>query len=115
MDSAWSGPRAPGRRPAGASPTRSCGGQTGRSVLNDIRAGFRFADGLIAEHRDDFDFYRWARQALGPVGLLGWTPFVRSAVRRRAAARLDAFTAQPGRAGPERLLGNGGGGALGTR
>jgi ketosteroid isomerase-like protein len=66
--------------------------QTGRSVVNDVRASFRFADGLIVEHRDEFDFYRWARQALGPAGLLaGWTPLVRSAVRRRAGASLDEF------------------------
>jgi ketosteroid isomerase-like protein len=67
--------------------------ETGRPVVNDVHATFRFEDGLIAEHRDTFDFHRWARQALGPVGLLlGWTPIVRSAVQRKAAARLDAFT-----------------------
>ena len=66
--------------------------QTGRPVVNDIQASFRFKDGLIVEHRDDFSFYRWARQALGPTGqLLGWTPVVRSAVRKKAAARLDEF------------------------
>lgn len=69
--------------------------QTGRPVVNDVRASFRFADGLIAEHVDDFDFHRWARQALGPAGLLlGWTPFIRSAVRRRARASLDEFLAR---------------------
>ncbi len=69
--------------------------ETGRPVLNDVRASFRFADGLIAEHRDDFSFHGWARQALGPVGLLlGWTPIVRNAVRKKAAARLDAFVAR---------------------
>ena len=68
--------------------------QTGRPVVNDVRASFRFADGLIADHIDDFDFYRWARQALGPSGLLlGWTPLLRSAVRRRARAGLDEFMA----------------------
>ena len=68
--------------------------QTGRPVVNDIRASFRFEDGLIAEHRDKFSFHRWARQALGPVGLLlGWTPVLRSAVRRRAAARLAEYEA----------------------
>jgi ketosteroid isomerase-like protein len=67
--------------------------QTGRPVVNDVRARFRFADGLIAEHRDVFGFHRWARQALGPPGLLlGWTPFLRSAVRRKAAARLAEFS-----------------------
>ena len=68
--------------------------QTGRPVVNDIRARFRFADGLIAEHRDVFSFHRWARQALGLSGLLfGWTPFLRGAVRRKAASRLRAYSA----------------------
>jgi ketosteroid isomerase-like protein len=76
--------------------------QTGRPVVNDVHASFRFADGegdarLIAEHVDDFDFYRWARQALGTRGLLlGWTPFVRSAVRGRAKASLEQFLTQAG-------------------
>jgi ketosteroid isomerase-like protein len=66
--------------------------QTGRPVVNDIRARFRFRDGRIAEHVDDFSFHRWARQALGPAGLLlGWTPVVRSSVRRRAKAGLEEF------------------------
>jgi ketosteroid isomerase-like protein len=69
--------------------------ETGRPVVNDIHASFRFEDGLIAEHRDEFSFHRWARQALGPVGLLlGWTPLLRSAVRRKAAARLDEFASR---------------------
>jgi ketosteroid isomerase-like protein len=68
--------------------------QTGRPVVNDIRASFRFDDGRIAEHVDDFSFHRWARQALGPTGLLlGWTPIVRTSVRRRARAGLDEFRA----------------------
>jgi hypothetical protein len=47
---------------------------------------------VIAEHEDDFDFHRWSRQALGTSGLLlGWTPLLRDAVRRRARARLDEF------------------------
>jgi ketosteroid isomerase-like protein len=68
--------------------------QTGRPVVNDVRASFRFEGGLIAEHRDEFDFHRWARQALGPVGLLlGWTPIVRNGVRKKAAERLHAYAA----------------------
>jgi ketosteroid isomerase-like protein len=71
--------------------------QTGRPVVNDVRASFRFGDGLIVEHRDEFDFHRWARQALGPTGLmLGWTPLLRSAVRRRARAGLEQFQAGEG-------------------
>ena len=74
--------------------------QTGRPVLNDVRATFRLADGLIAEHRDEFSFHAWSRQALGPSGLLlGWTPILRNAVRKKAAARLDALVeAQAGAA-----------------
>jgi ketosteroid isomerase-like protein len=69
--------------------------RTGRPVVNDVRARFRFADGLIAEHVDEFSFHRWARQALGPPGLLlGWTPIVRSATRRQARASLDEFIAR---------------------
>jgi ketosteroid isomerase-like protein len=68
--------------------------QTDRPVRNDIRARFRFRDGLIAEHRDDFGLYAWLRQALGPTGtLLGWTPLLRGAVRRRARAALDEYRA----------------------
>jgi ketosteroid isomerase-like protein len=68
--------------------------QTGRHVDNDVRASFRFRDGLIAEHRDEFGFHRWARQALGPTGLLlGWTPIVQGSVRKRARARLNDFMA----------------------
>jgi ketosteroid isomerase-like protein len=66
--------------------------QTGRPVVNDVRANFRFSDGLITDHTDEFSFYRWARQALGPPGLLlGWSPPLKAAVRRRAAASLDKF------------------------
>jgi ketosteroid isomerase-like protein len=75
--------------------------QTGRRVHNDVRATFRFADGLIAEHRDDFSFYAWARQALGPVGLvLGWTPLIRGKVQRQAAAGLHDFMDDGGGATP---------------
>lgn len=68
--------------------------QTGRHVKNDVRAAFRFERGLIADHRDEFGFHAWARQALGPPGLLlGWTPLLRGSVRRRARAGLDEFIA----------------------
>ena len=68
--------------------------QTGRPVVNDVQATFRIAAGLIIDHVDSFDFTRWASQALGPRGrLLGWTPFLRSAVRRRARANLERFVA----------------------
>jgi ketosteroid isomerase-like protein len=66
--------------------------RTGRPVTNDIRAEFRFRDGKIMEHRDSFSFWRWSRQALGPIGLaLGWTPLLRAAVRKRARGDLADF------------------------
>lgn len=64
--------------------------QTGRQVVNDVRATFTFKDRLIADHRDEFDLKKWSRQALGLPGLL---PPVRSAVRRKARAGLDEFIA----------------------
>jgi ketosteroid isomerase-like protein len=68
--------------------------RTGRHVVNDIRARFRFRDGLIAEHEDSFPFHRWARQALGPAGwVLGAPPFS-LLVRRRALADLERFRAE---------------------
>ena len=39
--------------------------QTGNTVVNHIEAYFVFRDGKIAEHRDRFDLWRWARQACG--------------------------------------------------
>jgi ketosteroid isomerase-like protein len=66
--------------------------KTGRKVHNVIRARFRFRGGLIVDHVDDFDFWRWSRQALGPAGLLlGWTPMLRAKVRKQAADGLDAY------------------------
>jgi ketosteroid isomerase-like protein len=66
---------------------------TGRPVVNDIQAEFRFADGLIADHVDDFDFRRWARQALGPSGnLVALLPPLRKKARAKALGQLEAFT-----------------------
>lgn len=67
--------------------------QTGRPVVNDVRSSLRFTpDGLIADQRDTFDFWRWSRQALGAPGLLlGWTPLLQKSVQRKAKAGLDHF------------------------
>ena len=67
--------------------------QTGRPVVNDVRSEMRFDDaGLIVLQRDEFDFWRWARQALGTTGLLlGWTPVLKHSVRDKARAGLAAF------------------------
>ena len=65
---------------------------TGRPVVNDIQARFLFRGGLIAEHVDRFDFGRWARQALGPMGIaMTVAPPLRAVVRRKARADLEEF------------------------
>jgi ketosteroid isomerase-like protein len=65
---------------------------TGRSVVNDIQASFRFADGLIADHVDEFDFRNWAKQALGPSGhLVALLPPLRKKARAKALDQLAAF------------------------
>jgi len=67
-------------------------GATGRHVVNDIQAEFRFADGLIADHVDDFDFRGWAKQALGPSGhLIALLPPLRGKVRAKALGQLEEF------------------------
>jgi ketosteroid isomerase-like protein len=67
---------------------------TGRKVHNDVHADFSFRDGLIAHHHDHFSFYGWAKQALGPAGLLlGWTPVIQGKVRKQARGQLDAALA----------------------
>ena len=65
---------------------------TGRPVENRVRASFRFEDGKIADHRDEFSLWRWSRQALGPPGLvLGSNPLGQALVRRRARGQLASW------------------------
>ncbi len=64
-----------------------------RKVHNRINAKFDFDDhGLIVRHRDQFNMWNWARQALGLPGLmLGWSPWLRSKVRISAAQQLQRY------------------------
>ncbi len=70
--------------------------RTGRKVVNEIDASFTFDDaGLIIEHHDRFDLWKWTRMALGPVGaVLGWSPIVRNKVRSEAAHGLEQYRAE---------------------
>lgn len=69
--------------------------RTGRRVHNIIVAKFEFRDGLIYRHKDQFNFWRWSRQALGLSGtLLGWSPVVSNKVRGTARRSLDKFMSQ---------------------
>ncbi len=70
---------------------------TGRRVVNDIHAEFRFEQGRIIRHTDRFDLWRWSRQALGWKGiLLGWTPPVQRRIRSQAAHGLSVFRQKSG-------------------
>lgn len=70
---------------------------TGRKVVNRIDARFEFKDGRIVRHTDSFDFWTWARQALGPLGLLlGWAPPIRGSVQKRAMKSLEQFIQKSG-------------------
>lgn len=65
--------------------------RTGRPVTNDVRARFRFRDGRIVEHVDSFPFWAWARQALGPAGLVLGLPPMNLLIRRQARRDLSEF------------------------
>ena len=65
---------------------------TGNKVINRIDASFEIENGKIIKHIDHFNFYTWAKQALGINGiLLGWTSFLRKKVSAQAMKTLDHF------------------------
>jgi len=68
---------------------------TKRLVHNIIDAEFTFTpEGLIASHKDTFNFWRWSVQALGIPGfILGWTPWFNRQVRKQTRVKLDQFLA----------------------
>lgn len=71
--------------------------QTGRKVVNRVTARFEFQDGLIVRHTDQFDAWKWSRQALGLPGyLLGWTPFMKNKIQQRARRQLAKFRERKG-------------------
>lgn len=70
---------------------------TGKKVVNRIDAKFEFQDGKIKKHVDRFNFYAWAKQAFGTIGLLiGWTGFFRKKIAIQAMKNLNAFKEQHG-------------------
>ena len=67
-------------------------GKAKRSVHNRIHAEFIFEDGKIIKHTDQFDFWRWSRMALGPLGLImGWNSIVKVNIRKQAMTNLSKF------------------------
>ncbi|RYG22358.1 MAG: methyltransferase domain-containing protein [Chitinophagaceae bacterium] len=67
---------------------------TGNKVINRIDATFKIENGKIVKHTDNFNFYAWAKQALGLTGwLLGWTSFLHKKVSAQAMKNLAHFMA----------------------
>ena len=65
---------------------------TGKKVVNRIDATFEITNGKIVNHTDNFNFYIWAKQALGLTGvLLGWTSFLHKKVSAQAMKNLRNF------------------------
>lgn len=63
-----------------------------RRVINNITGTLTFKDGLIIDHRDQFDLWKWSRQALGIPGLLlGWSPFLKKKIHKMANKSLEKF------------------------
>lgn len=63
-----------------------------REVINRIRAEFFFRDGLIMKHTDDFDIWKWSKQALGIPGyLLGWTGYMQKKIHKNALHSLKKY------------------------
>ena len=66
--------------------------KTGRRVVNKVKAHMRIENGKITEHTDEFDIYKWSRQALGLPGiLLGWSGYLKNKIRFDAKKKLQMF------------------------
>ncbi|MBW4362256.1 nuclear transport factor 2 family protein [Flavobacterium taihuense] len=66
--------------------------KTNRKVVNVIYAQFKFQDNLIIRHTDNFDIWKWSKQALGFKGLLlGWTGFMQKQIHKQALYSLDNY------------------------
>ncbi|HRG23675.1 MAG TPA: nuclear transport factor 2 family protein [Chitinophagaceae bacterium] len=66
--------------------------QTGRKVVNRIKAFMKLKDGKIIEHSDAFPLSKWAAQALGWKGqLFGWMGWMKRAIQKKARKNLVKF------------------------
>ncbi|MGO4904024.1 nuclear transport factor 2 family protein [Flavobacterium sp. W20_MBD1_R3] len=66
--------------------------ETNRKVVNCIQAQFQFKNGLIIKHTDDFDIWKWSKQAFGITGyLLGWTGFFQKKIQQQALLSLKKY------------------------
>lgn len=66
--------------------------KTNRKVVNIIRSQFHFKDGLIIKHTDDFDIWKWSKQAFGLFGFLfGWTGYMQKKIHEKALLSLKKY------------------------
>ena len=66
--------------------------KTGRKVHNKIDAQFEFKDGLIINHKDDFNLHKWASQAMGIKGMLfGGMAFFKTKLHKQTSYLLDKY------------------------
>lgn len=66
--------------------------QTGRRVVNNVKAHLKMLDGKIVEHSDGFSLHKWSKQALGFSGLLlGWNSFFQRKIKNASRKKLLAF------------------------
>ncbi|EIA07209.1 nuclear transport factor 2 family protein [Flavobacterium frigoris] len=66
--------------------------KTNRKVINVIQARFHFQDGLIIKHTDDFDLWKWSKQAFGITGVLfGWTGHMQKKINEKAVSSLKKY------------------------
>lgn len=67
--------------------------KTNRKIENSISSKFHFQDGLIIKHTDDFDIWKWSKQAFGLKGLLlGWTGFMQNKIQKQARRALKTYS-----------------------
>ncbi|MBI3131960.1 MAG: hypothetical protein HYZ13_11595 [Acidobacteria bacterium] len=60
-----------------------------------LEAQFGFHEGKILAHRDQFDMWKWSRQAVGLPGLLlGWSPFLKKKIQVEARMQLAKYMAK---------------------
>lgn len=66
--------------------------KTNRKVVNSVASKFTFKDGLIVKQTDDFDIWKWTKQAFGWKGfLLGWTGFMQKQIQIQARQSLEKY------------------------
>lgn len=67
-------------------------GKGKRKVSNRVKACFEFKDGKIIKHTDEFDLWKWSRQALGFSGyILGWSGFMKQKIQETTNVALDKY------------------------